>query len=638
MKSEIAVIAPDKELLSLVKEVEKEIDEPITVVNGYLDQGIDVAKELIEQGVKVLVSRGGTTNKLRQAKIPLPIIDIPITEYDIIKLLDQARTISKRIAVIGFDSLIKGAEDIAPILNVTVEKFLVSSGDEVREKVQLAKRKGVDVIVGAKLATDYAKSLGLHGILLKSQKPAVLAALNEAAKVLQVLRREREWGEQLKTILDSIHEGIIFVDKYGKVIHLNNMAGRVIDIKNKDAVGRSIHYFINDKTIIGAIQKGEKWIGEVRDFDNIKYVCGLNPIAVDDKLIGSIISFQELSHLQTIEYKVRRKLNPKGHVAKYCFNDIIRESYRIEQLIMTAKQYAEVDSTVLIIGESGTGKEMFAQSLHNASTRRGEPFVAINCAALPENLLESELFGYVEGAFTGAKKGGKIGLFELAHGGTLFLDEIGEISAAVQARLLRVLEERQVMRLGDDKIIPVDVRIFCATNKDLQLLIKKGKFREDLFYRINILKLEIPPLRERKEDIPILVQFFSKYFSGYFQKKQPVFTPEAMSLLIDYKWPGNIRELKNVIERLIITTKDNEVSYVKVIDVLDKPMDSGDPFQELNIINWSKSVKSPPLLEQEELKLIMKVMKETSGNKAETARRLGISKSTLWRKLKKISK
>ncbi|WP_028308726.1 sigma-54-dependent Fis family transcriptional regulator [Desulfitibacter alkalitolerans] len=626
MKFEIGVIAPDKDLYILVKELQKEVKESLIVEVGFLEEAILVAQDLINKGVKVIVSRGGTTTRLREAGIHVPIIDIPITEYDVIKLLNQAKHISRKIGVIGYDSLAKAAQDIAPILGVQVQSFLVQNESEVRSRLKELNRQGISVIIGSKLAVEWANKLGMKGILIKSQKSVVLSALNEAEKVLNALHNEREWGQRLNSILDSIREGIISVDRDGRVTHFNQIAVEIMKFNQDPIVNYHIKDIFKDASLIRAVESGEKWIGEVREVNGTKYACGLNPIIVNDQLLGSIISFQDLSDLQRIEYNVRRNLYKKGHIAKHSFNDIIRRESKLEKIISKAKQYASVDSTVLIQGESGTGKEIFAQSLHNYSRRSGGPFVAINCAALPEHLLESELFGYVDGAFTGARKGGKTGLFELAHKGTLFLDEIGEISLSVQARLLRVIEEKQVMRIGDDRIIPIDVRIYCATNKDLRAEVKKGKFREDLYYRINILKLDIPSLRERREDIPALVEHFNERLSTQLNKNSLLLTKKALEMIASYPWPGNIRQLRNTIERLIVTN-ESTICCPQIEEALDEAWDSPEA-------NRNAPQQERLILKQEEYNIILKVLEEAGGNKAEACRRLGISKATLWRRLK----
>jgi len=298
----------------------------------------------------------------------------------------------------------------------------------------------------------------------------------------------------------------------------------------------------------------------------------------------------------------------------------------MERLIGLAEKYAAADSTLLVQGESGTGKEMIAQGIHIASQRKGGPFVAVNCAALPESLLESELFGYEEGSFTGARKGGKAGLFEMAHKGTIFLDEIGELPLLLQARLLRVLQEREVMRIGGSKMIPVDVRIIAATNRNLIQLIHEGDFREDLYFRLAVLVLKVPSLRERLEDIPCLVESFLKEWrkAGNIQV-----TEEDIRRLQTYSWPGNIRELKNLLERALVLTED------------------GEPLQLFNSDVWisaehpSRANKDHPSdqnISEEEIEdlRIKRILAEEDGHIGKAASRLGIHRSTLWRKLKNL--
>jgi transcriptional regulator with PAS, ATPase and Fis domain len=281
---------------------------------------------------------------------------------------------------------------------------------------------------------------------------------------------------------------------------------------------------------------------------------------------------------------------------------------------------------VLIIGETGTGKELFAQSIHNSSLRANGPFVAINCAALPENLLESELFGYVEGSFTGARKGGKIGLFELAHKGSIFLDEIGDMPLNLQTRLLRVIQEKEVMRIGDDRVIPVDVRIIASTNKDLQMSVEKGEFRRDLYYRLNILTLKVPSLRKRKGDIANLVKHFINEYASEFKKNIRGLTEEAENYLHSLNYPGNVRELEGVIERAVALSKGEYIS-IKDLDLTNGFIEK--PLQEVSedkIMN----------LEELELKTIKEVLELTGNNISKASKILGIDRTSLWRKKKKL--
>ncbi|MGI6424651.1 MAG: sigma-54 interaction domain-containing protein [Tepidanaerobacteraceae bacterium] len=249
---------------------------------------------------------------------------------------------------------------------------------------------------------------------------------------------------------------------------------------------------------------------------------------------------------------MRRELYLKGHVAQHTFEDIITCSSIMEKAISEARQFAQAEAAVVITGETGTGKELFAQSIHNTSQRKGGHFVAVNCAAVPENLLESELFGYEEGAFTGARRGGKKGLFELAHDGTIFLDEIGELPLKLQARLLRVLQEKAVIRVGGDRVIPINVRIIAATHRNLEASVKNGTFRQDLYYRLNVLRLSLPPLRERKDDIPLLIDRLLEKICNKTAKKPPLLSDAVLKIFCSYHWPGNVRELQNILERLVV--------------------------------------------------------------------------------------
>lgn len=295
------------------------------------------------------------------------------------------------------------------------------------------------------------------------------------------------------------------------------------------------------------------------------------------------------------------------------------------KLIEQAKQYAQVDSTILIIGQTGTGKELFAQSIHNASRRADGPFIAINCASIPESLLESELFGYEDGAFTGARKNGKRGFFELANGGTLFLDEIGEIPLKLQANLLRVLQEKQIIRLGGDRIIPIDVRIIAATHRDLKAAIRNGSFRMDLYFRLNILQLALPPLNKRSGDIPILIQHLILEKSVQLGTAPIRLSEKCLALVSSSTWEGNIRELANIIERLCIIKRGELVEPEDLWEVLNCEVPPTIPVQpELGGMRLDDVIRQA----------ILQTLQATGGHKEKTSEILGISPTTLWRKLK----
>nr|WP_255711468.1 sigma 54-interacting transcriptional regulator [Pelosinus baikalensis] len=329
-----------------------------------------------------------------------------------------------------------------------------------------------------------------------------------------------------------------------------------------------------------------------------------------------------------MEARIRNELITRKFIAKYHFTDLLGVSPQMIEIKRIAQEMSLIDATVLISGESGTGKELFAQSIHNESQRKNGPFVAVNCAALPQNLLESELFGYVEGAFTGATKKGKPGLFEMAHTGTIFLDEISEMDKYAQSRLLRVLQEKQVMRLGDDKYIPVDMRIIAATNKNLAGLIKEGQFRQDLFYRLKVLTMTLPALRNRKNDIQYLAHHFLEYYKRRHFKQLDI-SDSGYNYLSGYSWPGNVRELKYFIERLVVIASEKWITE----DVIKKYWHDREDETELpSIVSDDLPVDNAPLPSED--KRIADALAQCHSNITRAAKLLGMDRSTLYRKLK----
>jgi transcriptional regulator with PAS, ATPase and Fis domain len=368
------------------------------------------------------------------------------------------------------------------------------------------------------------------------------------------------------------------------------------------------------------LRHGREVLREIVDFGRAKVVVNRIPIRVEGEVVGAVATFQDVTKIQAMEEQIRREMYNQGHVAKFTFKDLCCSSHGLRATIETAKQYAAVGSTVLITGETGTGKELFAQSIHHASDRCAGPFVAVNCAALPETLLESELFGYVEGAFTGARRKGKPGLFELAHRGTIFLDEVSEIPLSLQGRLLRVLQEREVIRLGHDRVIPVDVRVLCATNRDLRRLVEEGRFRQDLYWRLNVLNLSIPPLRERRDDILPLMHHFLNTLSPE-AAHGVVFTDDALSVLVHAPWPGNVRELRNLCERLVVVCSGESVDAA----FLSHLMESAEPTRPMPAGSRSSAD-------------VEWALAEARGSVRRAAEILGIHRATLWRRRQRLGR
>jgi propionate catabolism operon transcriptional regulator len=371
--------------------------------------------------------------------------------------------------------------------------------------------------------------------------------------------------------------------------------------------------------MMDVLNGSEEILNQIIKLNQLTVTVSASRIYVDDEAVAVVCTLRDITKLQKLEKRIRVELNKKGLVAKYHFDDMTAKDPDMVATINKAKRIGLDDNTVVIYGESGTGKEMIAQGIHNISRRQHEPFVAINCAAISENLLESELFGYEEGAFTGARKGGKPGLFELAHGGTIFLDEINSISKNLQVKLLRVIEEKEVMRLGSDYVIPLDVRIVSAANEDLRKMIEEGYFRSDLFYRLSLLELTIPPLRKRKGDIMSLFNRFLKDMD--IQQKVPSLTANLETKLLDYDWPGNVRELRNIARRYAIFGEIDLVGTKASEPIIDDHLTLGNTLdlKELNRVVERK---------------IIEMLSGQGMGKSEIADILGISRTALWKKLK----
>ena len=636
MHYSIAFIAPYKKLGELFSEVCQEINKDIQVIIGDLEEGARKAVKLEEQGVDVLISRGGTAIAIKKEVTNIPVVEVQVSGYDLIRVLHQVQQETDRIAVVGFSPFTYGIEDLGDIMGLnlkvlTLKEDWYDQPNYIEKKLIEIKEQNYNWIVGDNISVKVAKQIGMNALLIKSGKEALMQSILEAERVAEVRKRELEKTKRIKSIIDFAYEGIITIDQNGIIDTFNPQAEKIFKKETYKIIGENINKIFPEFYFSKITKIDQKMEGKLWTVGNIKIVANIIPIKINDKTVRTVVTFQKVSQIQKAEQKIREKLYLKGNIAENTFNDIIGQSQIFRNLKEEAKNYAQVDSPVLLYGETGTGKELFAQAMHNYSTRRIKPFVAFNCAALPESLLESELFGYVRGAFTGAKKEGRVGLFEQAHEGTIFLDEIGEISQNIQARLLRVLQEHKVRRLGDDKVIPIDVRIIASTNKKLIPLVKENKFRGDLYYRINVLNLEIPTLRERKEDIPLLVNFFIRKYRYKFKKSVEGISEEGMQMLENYDWPGNIRQLENIIERLVVRIKKNFIITNLVKEIMKLQCRGGiiDNYQKQYNINYPLSGN----LEDIEKTIIKRVIQEERGNKAAVVRRLGISRTTLWRKL-----
>ena len=619
----IVFIAPDRNMARTYRQILSAVPDKIQVVEALLSEAVPLARRLEGQGAEVFVARGGTTMLLRKEGIKTPIVEIHLTSADIVQALakakSKARSDSPAIAVVAFPNMIQNLLDFLPFLNLNLTCHRLASEEDAPRLVEEAIGDGAQVLLGGAITVKIARDRGLPTVLLGSGETSIRLALEEAQRIVYARRIEVQRSNELKAMLEYAYEGIIAINSEGRVTIFNPVAQSVTGIRQEEALGSPADQVIPLISFTDVLQSGNQDIGEIVDFGHSKVMVNRIPIRVGGEVVGAVATFQDVTKIQSMEERIRREIYSQGHVAKFSFGDICGSSPSLMEAIGVARQYARVDSTVLIHGETGVGKELFAQSIHMAGSRSNGPFVAVNCAALPETLLESELFGYVEGAFTGARRKGKPGLFELAHHGTIFLDEISEIPLSLQGRLLRVLQEREVIRLGHDRVIPVDVRVLCATNRDLHRLVEEGRFRRDLYWRLNVLSLSIPPLRERCDDIvPLMMQFLDTLSpSGH---HGIAFTGDALSFLTQHPWPGNVRELRNLCERLTV------VHTGKAVDAafLTHLMEYRESTRPLSI--------GPRGMED-----IERALAQAGGKISRAAEILGIHRATLWRKCKRLS-
>ncbi|MDK2799219.1 MAG: hypothetical protein PWP27_1618 [Clostridiales bacterium] len=589
----------------------------------------------------VIVARGGIAYHLRQRENFVPVVELPVAGNDLIHALYESkqRFGCKEVAIIGPTNMIMGAEGLSHIVGMDIKTFMLANESDIEEIVSRVVAQGIHTIIGGVKTCAYGSALGANTVFIKSGSESIWQAITEAKRVAYISRREQEKAQRYKTIIDYAYEGVIAIDNQNRISVFNAAAQKTLSINAENAVGKNIENIIPNSKFRDLLSSDRKHLDEIIQYNDIQLAINKVPIILKGENVGDVLTFQDITRIQEMEGKIREKIYTRGHIAKHTFKDIIGESQKIKMAIQTAKKFSQVDSNILIVGETGTGKELFAQSIHNYSPRKRGPFVAVNCAALPENLLESELFGYVEGAFTGAVKGGKPGFFELAHKGTIFLDEISEISPKLQGRLLRVLQEKEIRRIGHDRVIPVDVRVISATNKDLNMLVQMGKFREDLYYRLDVLKISLPPLRERKEDISFIVHSFIKKHQQYFGKEDIHITNEAVEALRSYDWPGNIRQLNNICERLVVLSQSDIIDKKNVEDVLSNNNSNTELFISSSASDFSSDSNYSYIKELKEIERnkIKDALEKAGYNKSRAAKRLGINRTTLWRRMKELN-
>jgi transcriptional regulator with PAS, ATPase and Fis domain len=610
----IAFLAPDEEMRATARAALAENHSDVLLEQGLLSVGVRKARALARQGVEIVITRGGTAAAINEAQLGLTVVEVPITGLDMIRALEEARGYGRRIAVIAFPPMILGIECLGPILDIDLRCYPIHGEFEAEAVLTRAFQEGAEVLIGGVIAVQAGKRHNRPCVMIRSGAEGIIQATLEAKRIAEARRLEKVKSTLFQTVLDYAYEGIISIDQDHRVALFNPEAERITRIDGKRVIGRKVQESLPQLKLERLLTTGKDELGQVIDLGKVQILCNKVPIRVQGATIGAVATFQDTGKIQQWEANIRKKIYATEHTADFTFRDIIGSSRQMRHCVAVAEQFAAAESSILISGETGTGKELFSQSVHNGSRRGQQPFVAINCAALPAQILESELFGYVGGAFTGASQKGKPGLLEIAHGGTLFLDEIAEMDYALQSKLLRVIQEKKVMRLGSDRIQHTDIRIIAATNKNLKERIAANQFRADLYYRLNVLRLHLPPLRERPEDIEQYAAIFLEKYAKQISRRLR-FSKAAMEILVRHPWPGNVRELQNTIERIVTVCGQETIQADLVLQMM----------REDEAVESYQAVTMEP---------IRQALVDSRGRKSEAARLLGVSRSTLWRRMK----
>ncbi|MEB1806973.1 MAG: sigma 54-interacting transcriptional regulator [Bacillaceae bacterium] len=467
---------------------------------------------------------------------------------------------------------------------------------------------------------------------------ALFQNVSELENMAQELQTVKKWKSILQTVIDNAYDGLVMINENGEIIFISPSLIELFELDNKTIEGSPVDTILPHLELIPTLKTGVADISDFMEIKGINYMVHRIPVYQDDQIIGVIgkIVYRQLHEVrerfrryEDVEKKLQVS-SRKTETSRFTFKEILSQDPQMEKLMRSGIKAAKGRTTILIRGESGTGKELFAHAIHSSSSSGKGPFITVNCAAIPEHLLESEFFGYEEGAFTGAKQKGKMGKFDLANGGTLFLDEVGDMSLQLQAKLLRVLQEREFYRVGGTERIEVNVRIIAATNRSLEEMVEKGEFREDLFYRLNVISFEIPPLRKRKKDILLLSESFIEELNKQNGTSIIGWDPMVQQAMMDYDWPGNIRELRNVWERAMVFSENGNVQLVDLPDYLLKKVG-----YDLLIEEEETTIPEQSLLEKAEQIAIQKALIKSNGNKSQACKLLGISRSVLYDKLKK---
>lgn len=620
MKEKICLIAPYKDMQFFSENSRiNEYNNLIVKKYASLSEVLDIGREFQENGGEIVITRGGSA-KLLKENTSLYVVEIEISSYEIIKTLQKINDKKNPLGIVGYKNAVYKCAYLAKILGFEKTYEIMydqkKNYDEyIKDLEELIYNKKITNFMGdtVLLNTLEKKRYYIDFYLIKSEYNSIYHAYNKAVKFLEYRKQEEKKNLYLNLIISNVDCGLVLTSINGNVKEINSIAKNILNFKTQKrksifALFPELENLIKNtkKELLLEINKEQILVTfSLTERDNIKYY---------------LFIFRRLTNIEKL---AKTQLENKNK-AKYTWNDIITNDKKFRETIEIAKKYAQTDENILISGESGTGKELFAQSIHNESYRNKFPFIAFNCANIAETLIESELFGYEEGAFTGANKKGKKGLFELANNGTIFLDEISEIPYHLQSKFLRVLEEKSFRRVGGEENIYVNIRIIAASNKDLRKMIREEKFREDLYYRLSVLEIKTIPLRERKKDIlPISEFFLLKELLNYPEYSINDFK-NILNEISKLDFHGNVRELKNIIKKIVILKIMLKLSDSKIFEQfkIKENIKENTDFSNMTLYEIEKNI-------------ILKTLEAENGNKAKASIRLGIDRGKIDRILKK---
>jgi propionate catabolism operon transcriptional regulator len=603
----------------------------IRVFRQGLEEALETIRRLTRAGepVDVLVSAGWSGAFLRE-RAEMPVVVVTPTGIDILQALSRAREGARRVGIVTYGAVTQELEQFKGLYGLEIEQRAYTNREDAEASIRDFVARGVEIVVGPGLVTELAEQAGLKSVFLYS-RDSVHDAFRRAIEIARVARAEEARRERIDAILAQLAEGVVAVDNDERIQSINPAMQRLLGVAADRAIGARLATIAPTLSVARVLERGAEEIEVVQKIGRRLLVTNRIPLREHGVQTGAVLTCQDATAFERVDRSPRSEQRPRRFVARYAIADLLGDSVPAAECRALAERYARTDATVLVTGESGTGKEIIAQGIHAASARRGRPFVAINCAAFPETLLESELFGYEEGAFTGSRRGGRPGLFEAAHSGTIFLDEVGDVPLPLQTRLLRVLQEREVLRLGSNDPTPVDVRVIAATHRDLAACVADGTFRKDLYFRLDILPLRLPTLADRRDDVPtiathLLARALRRH--GASLRAEEILA-RLLPHMTRYAWPGNIRELENVAERLAVlhaeVDRAEAVSARQLASVVPELFGVG-----------RAGAGSESLAERRrdtDRERVLRMIEACGGDRALAAKRLGIGRTTLWRKL-----